>query len=307
MRAACGQLREKCAMTTEGTDIVVKMRNIEIIRVKENGDIVLSSAGEKTPWLLHTLNDILNLVGVQVLLGKATSEWSVKDGRTLMRFYDGLVIQAKGAQNRSRAQTIKKSFNQSNAKAAVEATMASDAVAAALGLVTSTRPCAGQEVRYTGASGEVRMGIGQGVGCRGGPVRNRHVPMDGMAGERREGVGGGGSGRRGYEHVPRVGPGGPHRDADDKADDDVGYGQWGGAARVGPQESQMDWSSNTHSVGNGHQDDASGAQHGGPAPGDMEFMDESGWGDQDWGPKRATGQLDPRTRRRLAQGRYAPY
>lgn len=42
--------------------------------------------------MLKAFNDVLNLVSVQVLAADNSPEdWSVKDGRTLMRFFDGLV------------------------------------------------------------------------------------------------------------------------------------------------------------------------------------------------------------------------
>lgn len=42
--------------------------------------------------MLKAFNDVLNLVSVQLLAhDNAPEEWSVKDGRSLMRFYDGLV------------------------------------------------------------------------------------------------------------------------------------------------------------------------------------------------------------------------
>lgn len=43
--------------------------------------------------MLKAFNDVLNLVSVQLLAhDNAPEEWSVKDGRSLMRFYDGLVM-----------------------------------------------------------------------------------------------------------------------------------------------------------------------------------------------------------------------
>ncbi|CAD7705345.1 unnamed protein product [Ostreobium quekettii] len=306
MRAA--EAREKCTLTTVGTDVIIKLRDTEIIKVKENGDVVLSSGGEKSPLLLQKLNETLNPLGIQVLLGKDNSDWSVKDGRTLMRFYDGLVVQAKGMQHRSRAHAIQKSFNQANAKAAVEATMASNAVAAALGLVTAGKPPNGQgpEGRYAGTSGDMHMG--QGMGGRGGPMHNHRMPMNGIGCEGRNGMVGGRYGWRGgmHGHMGRGGRG-SCVGMDGCMEDDIGYRKWGGGGWAGPQEPLPDWSSNTHSMGNGHQGDAMGHVYGGPHPGDLEFMDESGWGDQDCGPRRGSSALDPRARRRLAQGRYAPY
>ena len=66
----------------------------ELVRISPSGDVMLGSGGVRDATTLASLNDALNLIGIRVTApGGATSgaDWSISDGRSLTRFFDGVV------------------------------------------------------------------------------------------------------------------------------------------------------------------------------------------------------------------------
>lgn len=59
-------------------------------------------------YTFMSLNDALNLIGVRVTAtGDIKSgDWSISDGKSLIRFHDGVVVPGKGPQNASRGHAL---------------------------------------------------------------------------------------------------------------------------------------------------------------------------------------------------------
>lgn len=76
--------------------------------------------------LLKAMNNVLGLVDLKVTKSGdgPGAEWMVKEGHTLTRFYNGVVVCAKG-EGLSRCQIIHLAFTHPNAEIATKATISS--------------------------------------------------------------------------------------------------------------------------------------------------------------------------------------
>jgi len=125
---------DKCTMTFEQGNAVIKFNEIDILKVNPQGDLILTTEGHQDARFLKALNGVLGLINMEILSDAAKPDsWKVKDGYTLCRYYDGIAIKGKGEPTKTRAETIKKAFEQPNPKA-LQATLASNLAARRLGL-----------------------------------------------------------------------------------------------------------------------------------------------------------------------------
>ncbi|KAK9818699.1 hypothetical protein WJX74_008875 [Apatococcus lobatus] len=141
---------QRCEQDEETGDVVVIFKNYEIIRVTPNGDIILDSQGRKSPLLLASMNDALNLLGIRII--EVGEQWSVSEGKALIRFSDNVVLPSKGQATAHRGQTLLAAFRDPDGKAAAAATAASTAAAAAAGLLPN-----GAAPRQYAAAGSSRQ------------------------------------------------------------------------------------------------------------------------------------------------------
>lgn len=129
----------QCFVREGSGEVVVMLRDTEIVRVATNGDVTLNTGGWYSVIMLQGLNDVLNLIGIKVNAADENGDWRISDGRTLLRFSDGIRLPGKGAT--SRAQTILAAFQNPEAKTtAMAATAASTAAAIKLGILPSATP-----------------------------------------------------------------------------------------------------------------------------------------------------------------------
>jgi hypothetical protein len=123
-------------------NVVFKYRKTSLVTVRPTGDIVLNASDPDNPDMfysgrttLQSFNDALNFLGVTIK-EKGTGEagdWVVLDGKSLIRYFDGMVLQAKGPQFAARGQLLLDAIN--NRSQSTQATMASTAAAVRAGVL----------------------------------------------------------------------------------------------------------------------------------------------------------------------------
>ncbi|GAB4823212.1 hypothetical protein N2152v2_010258 [Parachlorella kessleri] len=129
---------QSCFIEEPSGDVVFRLKETDIVRVSPSGDITLTTGGWYTPTTLASLNDALNVVGIRITAPGGAVEggdWSITDGRALMRYFDGVVIASKGPQHMTRGRQLLQAFQNPNRSAAAAATAASNAAAAQAGIV----------------------------------------------------------------------------------------------------------------------------------------------------------------------------
>eukprot|EP01026_Neomeris_dumetosa_P036489 TRINITY_DN2945_c1_g1_i4.p1 TRINITY_DN2945_c1_g1~~TRINITY_DN2945_c1_g1_i4.p1 ORF type:complete len:259 (-),score=10.48 TRINITY_DN2945_c1_g1_i4:51-746(-) len=73
---------QTCFQEEETGDVVVRYRRTEIVRVRQNGEVVLTSGGYHGPTTLQSINDALNLLGIRVTPQGDVRKgvWNISDG-----------------------------------------------------------------------------------------------------------------------------------------------------------------------------------------------------------------------------------
>jgi len=155
-------------------DVVVRFRRTDLVVINPQGDVKLSRNSYTNTITLKAMQTALKPLGMTVTeINRETGEWSVTDGRSLVRFTDGVTVPAKG-RGAGRGQAVLSAFNDPNALAAQAATAASNAAAAALGI--SVSPPAprghgrGANAANAAAAAWGRGGVGRGRGGAALPV-----------------------------------------------------------------------------------------------------------------------------------------
>eukprot|EP00887_Chlorella_sp_A99_P005879 scaffold1.g5879.t1 len=160
---------ESCCEDAETGDVVFKFKRTELVRISPAGAVTLTSGGYHTNATLAALNDGLNLLGIRVTApagDAAAGDWSISDGRSLARFYDGVVLPAKGPQHTARGQQLLQAFASPNRGLAAAATAASNAAATAAGILPHTGhvpprvAVAAQQQQQNGGGGSVFARLG---------------------------------------------------------------------------------------------------------------------------------------------------
>lgn len=126
---------QQCNLEEGSGDVVVRYQGAEIVRVSPAGDVQLSAEGQYEAGTLASLNDALGPLGLRVTAVGGDVEsgvWSVADGKSLVRFHDGVVLPAKGAAQATRGQQVLQAFANPAWAAAAQA---SNAAAAKAGLL----------------------------------------------------------------------------------------------------------------------------------------------------------------------------
>mmetsp|Transcript_6315 Transcript_6315/g.13925 ORF Transcript_6315/g.13925 Transcript_6315/m.13925 type:complete len:424 (+) Transcript_6315:109-1380(+) len=104
----------KCFLNEHTGETVLRLHKTDIVRVKMNGDVVLSTGGWFTASTLNAMNEALNLIGIEVRsVGPvADKSWTVKDAYGRQSYYDGILLEAKSAADKSRGQILLQGFQQ---------------------------------------------------------------------------------------------------------------------------------------------------------------------------------------------------
>ena len=113
-----------------------------------------------------SMNDALNPIGIRITVpggDVTTGEWSISDGKSLVRYFDGVVLPGKGAVQRG--QQVFEAFKNPNRAVVTAATAASNAMAANAGLLPGFVNPPPPPPRYGYGRG------GRGGGGRGGQHR----------------------------------------------------------------------------------------------------------------------------------------
>lgn len=162
--------RQKCFIEEDTGTVVFEYRGVPIVRITPAGDVTLDCAGYHNQANISSLNDALNPIGIRVTApsGDVTGgQWSVSDGKSLVRFSDGVILGGKGAVGRGRA--VLEAFANPNRGLAAAAQARSDAAAAGAGMVHGFVPPPGAYRRGGGRGGRGRGGGGGGGGPRYAP------------------------------------------------------------------------------------------------------------------------------------------
>lgn len=129
---------QSCFMDPRTNEVVFKAYDTELIRIRPAGDLVINAEGSRSTPIFNSLNDALSKLGLKVVsVGPTTAgNWSISDGRTLTRFYDGVVVPSKGMASSSRGRVLLSAFSDPLVEqAAQEASAASTAAAIAAGIL----------------------------------------------------------------------------------------------------------------------------------------------------------------------------
>jgi hypothetical protein len=111
-KQANNRLAPRCYFDRATQEVVVKVKDVPIVTIKQTGDAVLNSGGWATQATLQAMNDSLAAIGIRITANGDVSagNWSVTDGRSLARFSDGMVVPAKGGMHQSRGEQVLQAF-----------------------------------------------------------------------------------------------------------------------------------------------------------------------------------------------------
>lgn len=131
------QLRHLTAEQDADGVVVVSFQEAAIVRVAPNGDVQLAAAGVASDTMLRALNEALTKIELKVVpVGDpAEGNWNVSDGRSLVRFYEGMIVPSKGPVTASRARRLMGALSESGRAAAAAAAAASTSAAVAAGIM----------------------------------------------------------------------------------------------------------------------------------------------------------------------------
>ncbi|KAF5841179.1 hypothetical protein DUNSADRAFT_14009 [Dunaliella salina] len=150
----------------EHGNVIATLKGTDIVTVSPEGEIKLQTGGWHTPSTLAAMNEVLNVVGLQVLAegNPHDAQWKVATGHSLIRFHEGILIHSKSPIDYSRGQLILTAFQNPGATndLAAAASAASNAAAMAAGL--SSLPSASG----LGGLGAGSLGMGSGTMRAGG-------------------------------------------------------------------------------------------------------------------------------------------
>eukprot|EP00891_Asterochloris_glomerata_P002875 jgi/Astpho2/2875/Aster-01029 len=108
---------QKCFRDEETGNVVFQYMRSQLVTVTPSGDVILSAADMENDQrtfrnhgTLNSFNDALKCLGIQVKAAEdadvSEGDWSVLDGKTLVRYRDGLVLAAKGVQHEARGEML---------------------------------------------------------------------------------------------------------------------------------------------------------------------------------------------------------
>lgn len=132
----------QCFVRQDTGEVVVQLKATEIVVVAPNGEITLDDGGWFTQSTLNGMNEALNLVGLRVVASDEISsgDWKISDGHSLIRYYTGIKLPAKGVFTGRRGQIIYAAFQDPHAKAMALAACAASTAAAVAGMTTGAVP-----------------------------------------------------------------------------------------------------------------------------------------------------------------------
>lgn len=100
-------------------DVILRLHQTDIVRVRPNGDVILSTGGWATLKTLSSMNDALELFGMEVKAGRggfSAGNWTVTDSDGSVHDYTNdkthyiTTIRSKGADDRQRAQWLAEAY-----------------------------------------------------------------------------------------------------------------------------------------------------------------------------------------------------
>lgn len=106
------RLAQSCFMNEFGTT-VFKYHASELVTIDPNGAITINTDGHHGATTLASLNDALNPIGISVktaVKGDLGGDWTVSDGKSLVRLTDGLVLPSKGPMHVGRGPLMLQAF-----------------------------------------------------------------------------------------------------------------------------------------------------------------------------------------------------
>lgn len=112
--------RQSQRVFVDSGDVILRLHKTDIVRVKANGDVILSTGGWATPKTMHSMNDALELFGMWVESVKGRriplGQWQVTDSDGTVHPYNCdsehyiTTIKAKGPDDRQRAQWLAEAY-----------------------------------------------------------------------------------------------------------------------------------------------------------------------------------------------------
>eukprot|EP00775_Hariotina_reticulata_P009434 gene9434-9599_t len=95
-------------------DVILRFHKTNVVRIRQNGEVVLTAGGWYTYTTLAAINDAMQAMNMRVLHHgqPAAGAWLVKDdqGRQLP-FQDGMVLQPTRPEHRKRAESVLKAYH----------------------------------------------------------------------------------------------------------------------------------------------------------------------------------------------------
>ncbi|QDZ20783.1 hypothetical protein A3770_04p33010 [Chloropicon primus] len=99
---------EKVDYNTESGELVVTLKDVEIVRVDWSGNMTMTTGGNMTEEYFEALNRALKPILYR--LQKQEENWSITDGRRIMRFFDGVCMPPTGPLSNQRAYKISQGY-----------------------------------------------------------------------------------------------------------------------------------------------------------------------------------------------------
>jgi hypothetical protein len=106
------RLAQSCFMNESGAT-VFKYHASELVTINSAGDITINTDGHHGATTLASLNDALNPIGISVktaVKGELGGDWTLSDGKSLVRLTDGVVLPAKGPMHAGRGPLMLQAF-----------------------------------------------------------------------------------------------------------------------------------------------------------------------------------------------------
>lgn len=114
MNGGCCLIQKQDCFVDEEGNVAITFDGLTMVRIARNGDVMIDTHGRHQRAVAKSLSFTLAPIGIKFSTkGEDSyddSDWNVSDGRTLVRFSDGVVLKSKGMIDCNRGTIVMNQF-----------------------------------------------------------------------------------------------------------------------------------------------------------------------------------------------------